>query len=229
VRGREMRVLVVEDDPKLAGVLKQGLKEQGFAVDVAGEAAMGLQLALAAEYDAVLLDLMLPGKDGFHVLRELRSRGSPVPILVLTARSSVEDRVRGLDQGADDYLPKPFDFTELLARLRAITRRPPVEPKTVLAAADLRLDPSRREVTRAGRKIDLTAKEFALLEYLLRKKGVVVTRGMILDHVWDMDYHGGSNLVEVYVNYLRRKIDQDFEPKLIHTVRGAGYVLREAE
>lgn len=224
-----VRVLVVEDDPKLAGVLKQGLKEQGFAVDVAGESAIGLELALSTQYDALLLDLMLPGKDGFHLLRELRGRGSRVPVLVLTARSSVEDRIRGLDLGADDYLPKPFDFAELLARLRAITRRPSVEPKTVLAAADLQLDVSRREVTRAGRRIDLTAKEFALLEYLLRKKGVVVTRGMILDHVWDMDYHGGSNLVEVYVNYLRRKIDQDFEPKLIHTVRGVGYLLREAE
>ena len=224
-----MRVLVVEDDPKLAGVLKQGLKEQGFAVDVAGEAATGLEFALAAEYDALLLDVLLPGKDGFHLLQELRRRGRGVPVLVLTSRSSVEDRVRGLDLGADDYLSKPFDFAELLARLRAITRRPPVEPRTVLAIADLELDLSSREVTRAGKRIDVTAKEFALLEYLLRKKGVVVTRGMILDHVWDMDYHGGSNLVEVYINYLRRKIDQDFEPKLIQTVRGAGYVLRADE
>jgi DNA-binding response OmpR family regulator len=141
----------------------------------------------------------------------------------------VEDRVQGLDLGADDYLSKPFDFLELLARLRAITRRPAASPRTVLAAADLQLDTVRHEVKRRGRRIELTTKEFALLEYLLRSKGSVVTRGMILDHVWDLDYHGTSNLVEVYINYLRRKVDQDFEPKLIHTVRGVGYALREAE
>jgi DNA-binding response OmpR family regulator len=152
-----------------------------------------------------------------------------VPVLMLTARSSVEDRVRGLDLGADDYLAKPFDFAELLARLRAITRRPPVAPMTLLKLADLELDPARREVRRAGRKIELTAKEFALLAYLMRKKDTVVTRGMILDHVWDMEYDGGSNLVEVYINYLRRKVDQGFEAKLIHTVRGAGYVVRAPE
>lgn len=224
-----MRILIIEDDPKLAAVLRQGLKEQGFGVDVCGEAQAGLGLALAIEYDALLLDVMLPGKSGFDVLRELRSRGSRVPVLMLTARSAVEDRIRGLDLGADDYLPKPFDFQELLARLRAITRRPAVEPKTILTVADLELDPARRVVRRGGRRIDLTAKEFALLEYLVKRKGIVVTRGMILDHVWDMDYDGGSNLVEVYINYLRRKIDQDFEPKLVHTVRGAGYVLREGE
>jgi DNA-binding response OmpR family regulator len=224
-----MRVLVVEDDSKLAAVLRQGLKEQGFAVDVAGDGAMGLKLALATDYDAVLLDLMLPGQDGLDVLRELRRQGRAVPVLILTARSSVDDRVLGLDLGADDYLSKPFDLKELFARLRAITRRPPVEPSTTLRLADLELDPARREVRRGGTRIDLTAKEFTLLEYLLRKKGMVVTRAMVLDHVWDMDYHGGSNLVEVYINYLRRKIDQDFAPKLIHTVRGAGYVLRMEE
>ena len=224
-----MRILVVEDDRKLAAVLRQGLKEQGFGVDVAEDGAMGLQLALAREYDAVVLDVLLPRQSGFDVLRDLRKRGRPVPVLMLTARSSVEDRVRGLDLGADDYLAKPFDFAELLARLRAITRRPPVAPMTLLKLADLELDPARREVRRAGRKIELTAKEFALLAYLMRKKDTVVTRGMILDHVWDMEYDGGSNLVEVYINYLRRKIDQDFEPKLIHTIRGAGYVLREPE
>jgi len=224
-----MRILVVEDDRKLAAVLRQGLKEQGFGVDVAEDGAMGLQLALAREYDAVVLDVLLPRHSGFDVLRDLRKRGRPVPVLMLTARSSVEDRVRGLDLGADDYLAKPFDFAELLARLRAITRRPPVAPMTVLMLADLELDPARREVRRAGRKIELTAKEFALLAYLMRKKDTVVTRGMILDHVWDMEYDGGSNLVEVYINYLRRKVDQDFEAKLIHTVRGAGYVIRAPE
>jgi two-component system copper resistance phosphate regulon response regulator CusR len=224
-----MRILLVEDDSKLAAVLRQGLKEEGYGVDVSKDGTDGLAMALSSHYDALLLDVMLPRRNGFHLLRELRRRGSSIPVMILTARSSVEDRVHGLNLGADDYLPKPFDFQELLARLRAITRRPAIEPLTVLAAADLELDAARKTVKRAGRRIELTTKEFALLEYLLRKKGVVVTRGMILDHVWDLDYHGRSNLVEVYINGLRRKIDQDFEPKLIHTVRGAGYVLREAE
>ncbi len=224
-----MRLLVIEDDAKLVAVLRQGLKEQGYAVDVCREGDAGLEMALGTEYDAVILDVMLPRKDGLQVLRALRQRGRRVAVLMLTARSSVEDRIRGLDLGADDYLPKPFEFAELLARLRAITRRPPVEPATVLKEADLELDAARREVRRGGRRIELTAKEFALLEYLLRKREVVVTRSMILDHVWDMDYDGGSNLVEVYINYLRRKVDQDFEPKLIHTVRGVGYVLRVPE
>jgi two-component system copper resistance phosphate regulon response regulator CusR len=224
-----MRILLVEDDSKLAGVLRQGLKEEGFGVDVSKDGIDGLAMALSSNYDALLLDVMLPRRSGFQLLRELRRRGSGIPVLILTARSSVEDRVHGLNLGADDYLPKPFEFQELLARLRAITRRPGVEPRTTLVEADLELDTVSRVVKRAGRRIELTTKEFALLEYLLQKKGIVVTRGMILDHVWDLDYHGRSNLVEVYINGLRRKIDQDFEPKLIHTVRGAGYVLREAE
>ena len=224
-----MRVLLVEDDSKLASVLLQGLKEQGFAVDLSADGSTGLRLAQSTDYDAVLLDLMLPGKDGLEVLRELRSDGRAVPVLVLTARTSVDERVQGLDLGADDYLSKPFDLKELFARLRAIMRRPPVEPSTTLRLADLELDPARREVRRGGIRIDLTTKEFMLLEYLLRKKGMVVTRAMIQDHVWNMDYQGSSNLVEVYINYLRRKVDQEFEPKLIHTVRGAGYVLRAEE
>lgn len=222
-----MRILVVEDDRKLVEVLRQGLKEKGFAVDTAGDGDEGLDLALGTEYDAIVLDLMLPRRSGLDLLKELRARHRVAPVLILSTRSAVEDRIRGLDLGADDYLAKPFSFQELLARLRAITRRPAVEPRTVLTAADLELDTARREVRRAGRIIALTAKEFALLELLLRKKGVVVTRGMILDRVWDFDYDGGSNLVEVYINYVRRKVDLDFEPKLIHTVRGSGYVLRE--
>jgi two-component system, OmpR family, response regulator len=222
-----VRILLVEDDAKLAAVLRRGLKEQGFAIDVCDDGPTGLEQALSSDYDAMVLDLLLPGRGGLDVLAELRRRGSAIPVLILTARSAVEDRVRGLDLGADDYLPKPFDFQELQARLRAITRRPAVEPKVILRAADLELDTSRHRVARGGRTIDLTNKEFALLEYLLRKKGTVVTRGMILNHVWDLDYDGGSNLVEVYVNYVRRKIDADFEPKLIHTVRGVGYMLRE--
>ena len=223
----DVRILVVEDDRKLVQVLRQGLKENGFAVDTAADGNLGLELALDTDYDAIVLDLMLPGLSGLDLLKELRSRHRVAPVLILSARSAVEDRIHGLDLGADDYLAKPFSFQELLARLRAITRRPSAEPRTTLVAADLELDIARREVRRAGRPIDLTAKEFSLLELLLKKKGVVVTRGMILDRVWDLDYDGGSNLVEVYISYLRRKVDQDFDPKLIQTVRGGGYVLRE--
>ncbi len=222
-----MRILVVEDDPRLSALLRQGLREQGFVVDVAPEAKLGLELATAGDYGVLVLDVMLPGRSGFDLLRDLRATGSRLPVLVLSARSSVEDRVRGLDLGADDYLAKPFDFAELLARLRAITRRPDVEPRTVLRVADLELDPARHEVRRGGQRVDLTAREFALLEYLMRKTGVVLTRDMILDQVWGIEYDGGSNLVEVYVNYLRRKVDPTHE--LIHTVRGLGYTLREAE
>lgn len=222
-----MRILFVEDDPKLLEVVRRWLKENGFAVDVAEDGTEGLELALATEYDATILDVMLPGRSGLEIVKELRARHRSTPILMLSARSAVEDRVKGLNLGADDYLPKPFSFQELLARLRAITRRPPVEPATVLSVADLEMDVARREVRRGGRRIELTAKEFSLLELLLRKKGFVVTRGMILDRVWDLEYDGGSNLVEVYINYLRRKIDQGMDLKLIHTVRGAGYVLRE--
>lgn len=224
-----MRVLVVEDDQRLAAVLRQGLEEQGYAVDLAPDATRGFEMAVTYPYDAMLLDVMLPGRSGFDVLRDLRGRGSLSPILVLSARSSVGDRVRGLDLGADDYLSKPFEFQELLARLRAITRRPPVEPRTTLKAGDLEMDLTRRLASRGGRRLDLTTKEFALLEYFLRKKGLLLTRSMILDHVWDSDYDGGSNLVEVYINYLRRKTEQGDAPRLIQTVRGAGYVLREGE
>lgn len=222
-----MKLLLVEDDRKMADLLHQGLKEKGFAVDAAADGDTGLSLAIGTEYDAIVLDLMLPGRSGLEILKALRARKRVTPVLVLSARSAVEDRIRGLDLGADDYLAKPFSFDELIARLRAITRRPPVEPKTVLVAADLELDTVRHEVRRGGRTVELSAKEFALLEYLLRKKGTVVTRSMILDRVWDLDYDGGSNLVEVYINYVRKKIDHDFEPKLIQTVRGSGYVLKE--
>lgn len=222
-----MRILVVEDDPKLLESVRRGLKESGFAADGASDGPDGLARLLESDYDAVVLDLNLPGLPGLEVLRELRRRRRATPVLVLSARSSVEDRVLGLDLGADDYLAKPFSFQELLARLRAITRRPAVEPAMVLSAADLTVDTLRREARRAGKPLDLTAKEFSLLEYLVRRKGVVLTRGMILDHVWDLDYDGGSNLVEVYINYLRKKVDADHPVKLIQTVRGAGYVLKE--
>ena len=224
-----MRVLVVEDDAKLLESLRKGLKESGWGADGAPDGREGLRRALDEEYDAIVLDLMLPGLSGLDLLRELRARRKSTPVLVLSARSSVEDRVKGLDLGADDYLAKPFSFSELEARLRAITRRPAVEPATVLVAADLEVDTVRREARRAGKALELTTKELALLEYLIRRKGVVLTRTMILDHVWDLDYDGGSNLVEVYVNYLRKKVDAGHDVKLIQTVRGAGYVLREPQ
>jgi len=222
-----VRILVVEDDPKLLESVRKGLKEAGFGADGASDGREGLERALEDDYDALVLDVMLPGLSGLDVLRELRKRRRATPVLVLSARSAVEDRVRGLDLGADDYLAKPFSFAELLARLRAITRRPAVEPQTVLSAGDLTVDTVRHEARRGGQLLELTPKEFSLLEYLARRKGVVLTRAMILDHVWDLDYDGGSNLVEVYVNYLRKKVDAGHEVKLIHTVRGAGYVLRE--
>lgn len=224
-----MRVLFIEDDPKLAEVVARGLREQGFGVEHAADGPTGLDAMLRGDHDAVVLDILLPGRGGLDVLREARRRGRTVPVLVLTSRGSVEDRVKGLDLGADDYLAKPFDFAELTARLRAITRRPPAPPRAVLSIADLELDTVRHTVRRGGRAIQLTAKEFALLEYLLRRREIVVTRDMILQNVWNTDYDGGSNVVEVYINYLRRKIDHDFTPKLIHTVRGVGYVLRETE
>jgi two-component system copper resistance phosphate regulon response regulator CusR len=229
--GGPMKILIIEDEIKLSNILLQGLKEQGMAVDVARDGATGLQSAAAAPYDAIILDVMLPKKNGFQVLQELREAGDKTPVLMLTTRSGVEDRVRGLDLGADDYLPKPFAFQELLARLRAITRRPEAAPQTILKVADLELNLRKSEVRRAGQPIELTARELALLEFLMQRKDEVVTRAMILDQVWNSEYDsgGGSNVVEVYVNYLRRKIDQPFPRKLVHTVRGAGYLMGEKD
>lgn len=227
--GDSVKILIVEDETRLADVLRQGLRENGFVVEQARDGAAGLQAILSGSYDAVVLDVMLPERDGFEVLRQVRKAGSIVPVLMLTARGGVDDRVRGLNLGADDYLPKPFIFKELLARLRAITRRPAVEPQDLLRVADLEMDPRRREVRRANHLIDLSAREFALLEYLLRRKGLVLTRAMIMDHVWasDYDYDGSSNLVDVFINSLRKKLDTGYPVKLLHTVRGSGYVLRE--
>jgi two-component system, OmpR family, copper resistance phosphate regulon response regulator CusR len=224
-----LKILIVEDETKLAQVLQQGLKEHGYVVEWASDGGWGLEQALTGGFDAMVLDVMLPVMDGFEVLRDLRKSGSHLPVVMLTARSNVEDRVRGLDLGADDYLPKPFDFQELLARLRAITRRPQVENRNTLKVADLEMDLQRRAVRRGGKLIDLTPKEFGILEYLVSRKGLVLTKTMIMDHVWpaDSDSHGGSNLVEVYVNFLRKKIDQGHPVKLIQTVRGAGYIIQE--
>lgn len=224
-----MRVLIIDDEAKFARVLEQGLKEHGITAEVAFDGRAGLEMALARTFDAILLDVMLPSMNGFEVLKAIRGSGCPSPVLMLTARGSVDDRVKGLNLGADDYLPKPFVFKELLARLQAITRRPQVEPLTLLRVGDLEMDPQTREVRRGGQPIELSSKEYALLELLLQRKGTVVTLATILDRVWNSDYRAGedSNVVAVYITYLRKKIDKPFGSNLIQTVRGTGYLLRE--
>jgi heavy metal response regulator len=223
-----MRILVVEDEKKVARFVQRGLEAEGYAVDVVHDGDTGLARSLEGDYDAIVLDLALPGRDGLAVLRELRARRSSVPVLLLTARTGVTDKVAGLDLGADDYLTKPFEFVELLARLRAILRRGGSTPPR-LALADLTLDPATREVTRTGRRIDLTVREYALLEFFLRNRGRVLSRAVIAQHVWGVSFETFTNVIDVYVNYLRRKIDADFEPKLLQTVRGVGYVLKEPD
>src|SRR2546425_2290838 len=223
-----MRILVVEDDLKLAGLLRRGLTERGNATDVTPRGEDALWMARAHPYDAIVLDVMLPGIDGFDTCAELRAAGVWAPVLMLTARDAVEDRIRGLDAGADDYLVKPFAFGELLARLRALVRRGPSERPAVLTVADVTLDPAAHTVTREGRAVDLSAREFALLEFLMRHPGEVVSRSRILEQVWDYSYTGYSNVVDVYVAYLRRKLERPFGRSLIRTVRGVGYVLETA-
>ena len=222
-----MRVLVVEDEAKMAGLLKRGLEEEGYAVDTAGDGREALWLATENPYDAIVLDVMLPDLDGFEVCRRLRDGGRWSPVLMLTARDAVPDRVDGLDAGADDYLTKPFSFAELLARLRALVRRGTPERPPVLAAGDLTLDPATRRVARGDATIELTAKEFALLEFLMRHPGEVLSRTRLIEHVWDFAYEGDSNVVDVYVRYLREKVDRPFGMNSIETVRGAGYRLWE--
>jgi heavy metal response regulator len=222
-----MRILVVEDEPKVASFLRRGLEAEGHRVDVAADGNTGLERALGGGYDLVILDVLLPGRDGLAVLRELRARESRLPVLLLTARAGSSDKVHGLDLGADDYLTKPFDFAELLARVRALLRRGGPTSPAKLQVADLVLDPATREVSRAGRPIALTPREYALLEFLLRNAGRVVSRTLIAQHVWGVGFDTFTNVIDVYVNYVRRKVDADFEPKLLHTVRGAGYVLKE--
>ena len=222
-----MRILIVEDDKKVGGFLEKGLREEQYAVDVCRNGTDALHLAQINPYDVIILDIMLPGMDGFTVCREMRQRGIITPILMLTAKDEIADKVAGLSEGADDYLTKPFSFDELLARIRALLRRSQDYKTKVLKAGDLELDPLKRIVTRAGKKIDLTGKEYALLEYLLRNRGRTVTPSMILEHVWDMNYMGSSNIVNVYINHLRNKIDKDFKIKLIQTVRGHGFRINE--
>jgi two-component system OmpR family response regulator len=221
-----MRVLVVEDELKMACLLRRGLVEEGHAADVAGTGDDALWMAEAVEYDAIVLDVMLPGPDGFEVCRRLRERGVWSPVLMLTARDAVEDRVAGLDAGADDYLPKPFSFAELLARLRALVRRGSAERPSILEVGDLRLDPASRQAWRDDTEVQLSAKEFALLETFMRRPGQVLSRYELLEHAWDYGYENRSNVVDVYVRYLRDKIDRPFGRNSLETVRGAGYRLR---
>jgi two-component system, OmpR family, response regulator len=221
-----VRVLVVEDETKMASLLRRALEREGYAVDLAGTGEDALWYGTENDYDAVVLDVMLPPPDGFTVCRTLRERGRWAPVLLLTARDAVEDRVAGLDAGADDYLPKPFSFAELYARLRALTRRGARERPTTLAVGDLVLDPAAHLVCRAGRPVDLSPKEFALLELFMRHPGEVLSRTQMLEHVWDFAYDGRSNVIDVYVRYLREKIDRPFGRDSIETVRGVGYRLR---
>jgi DNA-binding response OmpR family regulator len=222
-----MRILVVEDERKVASFIRQGLEEEGHAVEVAGDGDAALELVFDdPPYDLVVLDVMLPRRDGFKVLKALREQRIQSPVLLLTARDTVHDKVTGLDLGADDYLTKPFAFDEFLARVRALLRRGAATRVPVLKLADLTLDPATREVVRGGRRITLTAREYALLEYFLRNVGRVLTRPMIAEHVWGLDFDTETNIIDVYVGYLRRKLDTEGEPPLLHTVRGAGYVIK---
>jgi two-component system, OmpR family, copper resistance phosphate regulon response regulator CusR len=222
-----MRILIVEDDEKTAAYLRKGLSENGFVVDTTEHGDDGLHLVTSEDYDLVILDVMLPGQDGWSVLAELRRRGKEAPVLILTARDSVQDRVKGLELGADDYLIKPFAFSELLARMRSILRRGPLRRPEVLRVADLELDLLRHKATRSGERLELTAKEFLLLSLLLQRTGEVLSRTLIAEQVWGIHFDSDSNVVDVAVRRLRRKTDDPFQKKLLHTVRGIGYVLED--
>ena len=222
-----MRILVIEDEPGVAAFIRRGLREAGFAVDLADNGDDGCHLACAEPYDLVILDLMLPGRDGFSVLGELRGRSITTPVICLTARDTVDDRVRGLDLGADDYLAKPFSFAELVARIRAILRRGATLAANPISVGDLTLDVVARQVSRAGRRIELSAREYALLEYLVRHAGQVLSRTMILEKVWDINQDPLTNVVDVHINRLRKKVDHGFSKPLVHTIRGVGYVLSD--
>ena len=224
-----MRILLIEDEAKVASFIRRALEEESYAIDVCADGTEGLELAREARdgrYDLIILDLMLPGLSGLEILKALRKEQIPAPVLILTARSQVDQKVKGLDAGADDYLTKPFAIEELLARVRALLRRGSGEAGGVLQVDDLILNPATREVTRGGRRIELTSKEYALLEYLMRNAGRVLTRPLIAEHVWNLDFDTFTNVIDVYVNYLRNKIDRGRDRKLIHTMRGSGYVLK---
>ena len=224
-----MRVLLVEDERRIADFIRKGLSESGYAVDVAYDGDEALDWPTVADFDLIILDVMLPVRDGIQVCRELRRRGVRTPVLMLTARDAVEDRVRGLDSGADDYLVKPFAFAELLARLRALSRRQPAVLQRVLKVGDLVLDTVTRKVERESSSIELTAKEYAILEYLMRHPNQVLTRTMIAEHVWNYHFDNASNVIDVHIRNLRRKIDEPFPRKLIQTMRGAGYVISDRQ
>lgn len=221
-----MRILIAEDEYDLNRILSERLKAEHYSVDSCYNGRDALDYLDSAEYDALILDIMMPVMDGLTVLKKLRSRGSSLPILLLTARDSVDDRVKGLDAGANDYLVKPFAYEELSARIRVLLRKPSEAPKTVLKLADLEVHLDTRKVYRAGEEIRLSGKEFSLLRYMIQNQGIVLSREKLEQHIWNYDYSGGSNVIDVYIRYLRRKLDEGREPKLIHTVRGAGYVLR---
>ena len=221
-----MRLLVIEDEKKVASFIEKGLEEEHYAVDVAHDGEEGLYLTETNDYDLVVLDLMIPKIHGWEVLKRIRAKRNNVPILVLTARDSVEDKVKGLDSGCDDYLTKPFAFAELLARIRALLRREKTEKEPILRIADLTLSLVTHKVARRGKEIELTSREYTLLEYFMRNPDKVLTRTMISEHVWDYHFDSMTNVIDVYVNYLRKKIDKDFEPKLIHTLRGIGYIMK---
>ena len=221
-----MRILVVEDEKKVASFIQRGLEGEGFKVDIAGDGEEGVAMARSNPYDLILMDVMLPKMDGLTAIRELRTAQVKAPVLCLTAKDTVEDIVAGLDSGSDDYLTKPFAFAELLARVRALVRRGTQERGADITYADLRLDPVAHKVWRGGKEIELTAKEYALLEYFIRNPEKTLTRNMIAEHVWDYTFDSFTNIIDVYVNYLRKKIDRDFATKLVHTVRGVGYMLK---
>jgi heavy metal response regulator len=228
VAKNEMRILVIEDEKKVANFIRKGLEEEHYAVDNAYDGESGLYLTEVNEYDLIVLDLMIPKIDGLEVLKRIRGNRNNVPILVLTAKDSVEDIVKGLDAGCDDYLTKPFEFLEFLARIRALLRREKLDKEPILKIGDLTLSLITHKVMRKGKEIELTAKEYSLLEYFMRNPDKVLTRTMISEHVWDYHFDSVTNVIDVYVNYLRRKIDREFEPKLIHTIRGVGYIMKRA-
>jgi len=222
-----MRILLIEDEKNLATVISKGLEEEGYSVDVSTDGEEGLFMAQEIPHDVIILDIMLPGLDGFSILQSLRSSNILTPVIMLTAKDALEDKIKGLDTGADDYLTKPFEFEELLARLRALLRRKSTHKSAVLKIHDLEINTSTKEVRRSGTEIHLTAKEYALLEYLAYNKNTVLSRTEIIEHIYDHSYDFDSNVIDVFINNLRKKIDRNYSPKLIHTVRGAGYILRE--
>jgi DNA-binding response OmpR family regulator len=224
-----LRLLVVEDEPSLLSIITKRLKEEGYGVDSAKDGREGENYISSAEYDCIILDIMIPFQDGLTLLRKIRAKNISAPVLLLTAKDSISDRVTGLDSGADDYLIKPFSFDELLARVRAMLRRHKDKKNTVLSVGDLEMDTITREVKRGSKVIELTSKEYSILEYFLRNKNRVLTKSQIAEHVWNYDFEYNSNIVEVYVRYLRRKMDDEFKNKLIHTIRGGGYVIKDRE